>query len=169
MRWARSISWLMPQASLKPSRCSHIDEWDWRRQIEVNMTGVFFCMQLVGRVMANEGGGCMINLASTAGYQKSLPAGIGYVSGKSGMIGMTRQAARELAPYQIRVNAIAAGNINEDDMPAASPQHSLLQRTGSPDDVAQVALFLCSDAADFITGQVITVDGGSRNFEAENL
>ena len=54
-------------------------------------------------------------------------------------------------------------------MPAASPQHSLLQRNGSPDDVAQVALFLCSDAADFITGQVITVDGGSIDFEAENL
>lgn len=146
-----------------------IDEWDWRRQIEVNMTGVFFCMQLVGRVMASEGGGCMINLASTVGYQKSLPAGIGYVTGKSGMIGMTRQAARELAPYQIRVNAIAAGNINEDDMPAASPQHSLLQRNGRPEDIAQVALFLCSDAADFITGQVITVDGGSIDFEVENL
>ena len=95
----------------------YIDEWDWRRQIEVNMTGVFFCMQLVGRVMANEGGGCMINLASAAGYQKSLPAGIGFVSGKSGMIGMTLQAARELARHHIRVNAIAAGNINEDDMP----------------------------------------------------
>lgn len=73
---------------------------------------------------------------------------------------MTRQAASELAPHHIRVNAISTGNIEEPDMPAVDKNQSLLQRTGTPDDVANVALFLVSDAASFITGQTITVDGG---------
>ena len=138
-----------------------IDEWDWRRQIEVNTTGAFFCLQLVGRVMADEGGGRIINLVSTVGYNHSIPAGIPYAASKGSIIAMTRQAARELAPHGIRVNAIAAGNINEDDMPPVAPEDVLLERIGRPDDIANVALFLCSAAADFITGQVIVVDGGS--------
>lgn len=137
-----------------------IDEWDWRRQIEVNTTGTFFCLQLVGRVMADEGGGRIINLVSTAGYPGAISAGIGYVAGKTSIIGMTRQAARELAPKNILVNAIAAGNIREADMPAVKPEQILLNRAGEPEDIAKVALFLCSDAANFITGQVLVVDGG---------
>ena len=137
-----------------------IDEWDWRRQIEVNTIGTFFCVQLVGRVMADEGGGIIINLASTAGNPFPIAEGMGYVAGKSSIIGMTRQAARELAPNNIRVNAICAGNINEPDMPEVKPEHTLLNRIGTPEDIANVALFLCSDAASFITGQTITVDGG---------
>ena len=134
----------------------NIDEWDWRRQIEVNITGAFFCMQLVGRVMADEGGGRIINLTSTVGY----PAAMGYAAGKTSIIGMTRQAARELAPENILVNAIAAGSIREADMPPVKPEQTLLKRVGQPQDIAQVALFLCSDAASFMTGQVLVVDGG---------
>ena len=133
-----------------------VDEWDWRRQLEVNLTGAFFCTQLVGRVMADEGGGRIINLTSTIDY----PAGIGYAAGRSGIIGMTRQAARELASKNILVNAIAAGNIQEDDMPPVKPEHTLLNRAGCPEDIAKAALFLCSDAASFMTGQVLVVDGG---------
>ena len=70
-----------------------IDEWDWRRQIEVNTTGAFFCLQLVGRVMADEGGGRIINLVSTVGYNHSIPAGIPYAASKGSIIAMTRQAA----------------------------------------------------------------------------
>ena len=140
-----------------------IDEWDWRRQIEVNITGTFFCTQLVGRVMADEGGGRIINLAATAGVSGSMPSGVGYVASKSSIAGITRQAARELAPHNIRVNAIATGNIAEDDMPPVQAENVLLQRSGIPHDVAGVALFLCSDAADFMTGQVIVVDGGGRD------
>ena len=137
-----------------------IDEWDWRRQIEVNTIGTFFCMQLVGRVMADEGGGIIINLASTAGNPFPIAESMGYVAGKSSIIGMTRQAAHELAPPNIRVNAICAGNINEPDMPEVQPSQTLINRVGTPEDIANVALFLCSDAASFITGQTITVDGG---------
>ena len=138
-----------------------IDEWDWRRQIDVNITGTFFCTQLVGRVMADEGGGRIINITSTAGYNSTLDAGIVYVAGKSSVIAMTRQAARELAPHNIRVNALAVGNVDEDDMPPVSPETVLLGKVGKPDDVAKATLFLCSNAADFITGQTIVVDGGA--------
>ncbi len=141
-----------------------IDEWDWRRQLEVNITGSFFCMQLVGRVMADEGGGSIVNLSSAAALRSTIPAGIGYLAGKASVSAMTRQAARELAPHQIRVNAIAAGNIAEDDMPPVSPEQTLLGRVGFPEDIANAALFLCSDAAEFITGQVLVVDGGGSLF-----
>lgn len=137
-----------------------IDEWDWRRQIEVNTIGTFFCMQLVGRVMADEGGGIIVNLASTAGHNDYIDEGIGYVAGKTSIIGMTRQASKELAPHNIRINAICAGNINESDMPEVKPEHTLLNRIGTPEDIANVALFLCSDASSFMTGQTITVNGG---------
>lgn len=137
-----------------------IDEWDLRRQIEVNTIGTFFCLQLVGRVMADEGGGIMINLGSSAGQRASLETGIAYIAGKSSIVGMTRQSARELAQYDIRVNAICAGNITEDDMPPVDPALNVLNRAGTPQDIANVALFLCSDASSFITGQAIHVDGG---------
>ena len=140
-----------------------IDEWEWRRQIEVsNTVGTFFCMQLVGRVMADDGGGTIVNLASTAGIGETLGSGIAYVASKSSIVAMTRQAARELAPYGIRVNAIAAGNIEEDDMPPVVRDQVLLGRAGAPQDLAGAALFLCSDAASFMTGQVIVVDGGGK-------
>lgn len=116
----------------------HVDEWNWRRQIEVNITGTFFCTQLVARVMADEGGGGIINLASLDACKASLPAGIGFITGGAGVIGMTRQAARELAPHNIRVNAIAT--------PASD---------ASQEKVAEAALFLCSDAAESVTGQVL--------------
>lgn len=137
-----------------------IDEWDWRRQVEVNITGTFFALQLMSRVMADEGGGVIVNIASTAGHPNPLAQGIGYVSGKAGVIGMTKQAARELAHQGIRVNAVCPGNIDEPDMMLASPLTNAMQRPGTPEEVASVVLFLCSDAARFITGQAINVDGG---------
>lgn len=137
-----------------------LDEWDWRRQLDVNLTGAFFCTQLVGRVMSDDGGGVIVNVASNA-YNGTLPTGTGYIASKAGMVGMTRQVARELAPANVRVNAVCPGNIEEDTMPEASP--NMLGRLGTPDDVAGAVLFLCSDAASFITGQAIIVDGGALN------
>ena len=137
-----------------------IDEWNWRRQLEVNVTGTFFCMQLAARVMADEGGGSIINLTSVEALRSTLPAGIGFMAGKAGVIAMTRQAARELAPHQIRVNAIAAGNFNEDESLPSLPHVPLPKRLGRLAEVSGAALFLCSDAARFITGQVLEVDDG---------
>ena len=121
----------------------HVDEWNWRRQIEVNITGTFFCTQLVARVMADEGGGCVINLASDETSESALPVGIGYVTGSAGVIGMTRQAARELASHNIRVNCITTSCLPEE----------------SKQNVANAALFLCSDAAKHLTGQVLAAGG----------
>ena len=126
-----------------------IDEWNWRRQIDVNITGAFFCMQLVGRVMADEGGGRIVNLASVESKHSSLPAGIGYITGGAGIIGMTRQAARELASYGIRVNCIASKTQGE-----ASPE------------LVDAALFLCSDKAKSCIGQLIVVNDG-RSWRAQ--
>lgn len=114
-----------------------VDEWDWRRQLEVNLGGVFFCMQLAGRVLADEGGGAIINVLPAKALS-ALPAGIGSAAGAAGVIGLTRQAARELKEQHIRVNAIAAGD--------------------RVDSVANLALFLASDAADGISGQVFSSD-----------
>jgi NAD(P)-dependent dehydrogenase (short-subunit alcohol dehydrogenase family) len=138
-----------------------LDEWDWRRLLDVNLTGTFFMCQLTGRVMADEGGGVIVNLASTIGYTGTLPEGIGYASSKAGIIGLTKQAALELAPHNIRVNAICPGSILEDDMPPPDPVRIPLVRMGTPEDVANAVLFLCSDAASFITGQTLIVDGGA--------
>ena len=137
-----------------------IDEWDWRRQIEINLTGTFFCVQLMGRVMADEKGGVIINIASIAGHPNPIAQGASYVASKTGIIGLTKQAAAELAPSNVRVNAICPGFIEEPDMPTHDTIPNAMQRSGTPEEVASVALFLCSDGAKFITGQAIHVDGG---------
>lgn len=139
----------------------NIDEWDWRRQIEVNVVGAFFCTQLVARVMASEGGGSIVHLASTAGNPYTIAQGVGYVAGKAGVVAMTRQAARELAPSGVRVNALLLGHVAEEDMPTTLIPPNALGRMGSVEEAAHVALFLLSDAASFVTGAAIPVDGGS--------
>ena len=85
-----------------------IDEWDWRRQLEVNISGAFFCVQLAGRVMAEEGGGVIVHVLPEQALSP-MPAGIGGVVGASGIVGLTQQAARELAEFDVRVKAIAGG------------------------------------------------------------
>ncbi len=135
------------------------DEWDWRRVMEINLTSAFFVSQLAGRVMADEGGGIIVNVASTAGHPNPIADGVGYVASKAGLIGLTKQTAREFAPLGIRVNAVCPGNIAEGAVPETLPNNAQA-RYGTPDEIASVVLFLCSDAARFITGQAINVDGG---------
>lgn len=137
-----------------------LDEWDWRRLMDVNLTGAFFCSQLLGRVMTDEGGGVIVNIASNAGHHNPLSSGVGYVASKAALIGLTKQCAREYAPLGIRVNAVCPGNI-ADSHTNESPQNPQT-RWGTPEEVASVVLFLCSDASSFITGQAINVDGGEN-------
>lgn len=138
---------------------SGLDEWDWRRILDVNLTGAFFCSQLLGRVMADEGGGVIVNVASTAGHPNPLPDGVGYVASKSALVGLTRQCAREFAPLGIRVNAVCPGNVPDAEAPSHPPANAQ-GRWGTAEEIADVVLFLCSEGARFMTGQAINVDGG---------
>ena len=135
-----------------------LDEWEWERIVNVNMTGAFYLTQLLSRVMSAEGGGVIVNVAAAAGHPNTIPLGAAYVASKSGLIGFTKQTARELAPHGIRVNAVCPANLDDADVPQAE---TALGRPGTADEVANVILFLCSDAASFLTGQALNVDGGA--------
>jgi 3-oxoacyl-[acyl-carrier protein] reductase len=119
--------------------------------------------------MREQGGGAIVNVASIAGRAHGLKDRSAYVASKLGLIGLTREAARELAAYNIRVNAVCPGVI-ETEMTAALRQDEAMMakwlddipqgRLGTPLDVAGLVLFLCSDSAAYLTGQAINVDGG---------
>jgi len=167
--WER-IDILINNAGVEPhASILDLDEWDWRRTIDVNLSGPFFTLQSVGRVMRESGGGVIVNIASIAGRAGGLRDRSAYVASKMGLIGLTREAAREFAPYHIRVNAVCPGVI-ETEMTAALRQDEAmlrkwledipLGRLGAVDDVVSMVLFLCSDEAAYLTGQAINVDGG---------
>ena len=142
---------------------------DWQRTLAVNLTGPFLTIQAAGRCMRAQGGGVMVNISSIAGRAFGLRNRAAYVAAKSGLIGLTREAARELAADHIRVNAVCPGVIAT-EMTAALRQNPEMMakwmdeipqgRLGEPAEVAAVVVFLCSDAARYITGQSINVDGG---------
>jgi NAD(P)-dependent dehydrogenase (short-subunit alcohol dehydrogenase family) len=144
-------------------------EAQWDAVLDVNLKGTFFCSQAVARQLVARGqGGVIISLASGAAFRSS-PRGVHYVSSKAGIVGFTRAAALELARYHIRVNAIAPGTtdtaqprygMSEEELQAVGQQIPL-GRLGTPEDVADLAVFLASEEARHITGQTIHVNGGS--------
>ncbi len=167
--WGR-IDILINNAGVEPhAALLDMDEWDWQRTLDVNLSGAFYLIQTVGRQMRQQGGGCIVNIASIAGRAFGLKDRAAYVASKMGLIGLTREAARELAAYNIRVNAVCPGVI-ETEMTARLRQDKQMMQTwletipqgrlGKPQDVAGLVLFLCSPAAAYITGQAINVDGG---------
>lgn len=167
--WDR-IDILVNNAGVEPhASILEMDEWDWRRSLDVNLTGAFFTIQSVGRVMREQGGGVIVNIASIAGRAHGLKDRSAYVASKMGLIGLTREAARELAAYNIRVNAVCPGVI-ETEMTAALRQNEAMLRRwledipqgrlGQVADVVGLVLFLCSEASAYLTGQAINVDGG---------
>ena len=144
-------------------------EEQWDQVIEVNLKGVFLCTQVVAQVMRVKGYGKIINISSNS--WRGNPGQVNYSAAKAGVIGMTKTAAKELAPMGINVNVIAPALIWTDmikSMPPAIlervnknlPFLVPLNRWGLPEDVANLALFLASDESSFITGQLIYCDGG---------
>jgi 3-oxoacyl-[acyl-carrier protein] reductase len=119
--------------------------------------------------MREQGGGVIVNIASIAGRAHGLKDRGAYVASKMGLIGLTREAARELAAYRIRVNAVCPGVIETEMTAALRQDEAMLHRwladipqgrLGVPEDVVNLVLFLCSDGAAYLTGQAINVDGG---------
>ncbi len=146
------------------------DEGIWEKTVSVNLKGYFFMAQEAAKVMAANGGGKIINIASVAGLSPSPMQGI-YSITKAGVISMTKGMAKELAPHNIRVNAIAPGLtdtkfasilINTKEILDYALERIPLTRYAKPYEMAGAALFLASEASSFATGMVITVDGGSR-------
>ena len=118
-----------------------LDEWDWHRTLDVNLTGAFLLIQSVGRVMRDQGGGVIVNVIPVAG-RAEMPDRGAYVASKFGLAGLTRQAAIELEAHDIRVHAVCTG------LP------ELANSEESHDDVAAAVLALCADES---TGQIINI------------
>jgi len=141
-------------------------EADFDLVLSINLKGVFNCAQAVAPVMIRQGGGVILNATSIVGLDGNFGQ-TNYVASKAGVIGMTKVWARELGRYNIRVNAVAPG-FTATEMVAAMPEKILdgmkartpLGRLGDPRDIANAYLFLASDEASFITGDVLRVDGG---------
>jgi 3-oxoacyl-[acyl-carrier protein] reductase len=139
---------------------------DWDRVMAVNLKSVFLCSQAVAAGMMARGGGRIINMASTAGQSGSL-SGPAYCAAKAGVIGLTKSLAREFAPHNILVNAIAPAMIDTEILYWRTPEQwketldSIpLKRLGDPADLAETAVFLASSGGNFITGTTIDVNGG---------
>jgi 3-oxoacyl-[acyl-carrier protein] reductase len=134
----------------------------WDRMLAVNLKGLFFCCRAAARVMRREGGGHIVNVASVAGLT-GRGSSIGYAATKAGMISVTKSLAMALAP-EIIVNAVAPGFVEtrwtagREEFRARSLAGTPLERVAQPEDVADAILYLAR--TDFVTGQVITVDGG---------
>ena len=139
---------------------------DWKKVLEVNLDGTFYCMQQASKIMVRQRGGKIINIASVVALSGN-PGQANYCASKAGIIGLTKSAALELAPRGITVNAVAPGFI-ETDMTEKLPEDVKkdylsripLGRPGTPEDVANVVVWLASDKASYVTGQVIGVNGG---------
>src|SRR5512139_3065273 len=110
-RWER-IDILINNAGVEPHQpIVQLDEWDWNRTLDVNLKGAFLCSQSAGRMMQKQGGGVIVNIASIAGRAAGLRDRSAYVASKAGLIGFTKECAREFAAYNVRVNAVCPGVI----------------------------------------------------------
>jgi NAD(P)-dependent dehydrogenase (short-subunit alcohol dehydrogenase family) len=168
-QWDR-IDILINNAGVEPHvSLLEMDAWDWQRTLDVNLSGAFYTTQVVARVMREQGGGAIVNIASIAGGAHGLKDRAAYIASKMGLIGFTREAARELAQFNIRINAVCPGliatelafDLTKNYTKVAEwleniPQNLLDQ----PQDVAGLVLFLCSSAASDISGQAINFGGG---------
>jgi NAD(P)-dependent dehydrogenase (short-subunit alcohol dehydrogenase family) len=155
--------------SVKAPTADYTEE-DWDRVMKINLKGVWLCMKYEIRQMLKQGGGSIVNCSSVAGL-RGFPARPAYAASKHGVIGLTKTAAVEYADAGIRINAVCPGWIRTpmvkatiDLNPEVEGQIASMQpigRIGSPKEVAEVVVWLCSDGASFVIGHCLIVDGGS--------
>ncbi|MBR2209841.1 MAG: 2-dehydro-3-deoxy-D-gluconate 5-dehydrogenase KduD [Synergistaceae bacterium] len=143
-------------------------EKNWDDVISMNMKSLFFLSQAAARFMKDHGGGKIINIASMLSFQGGIRV-VSYTASKSGVAGITKLMANELAKYKIQVNAIAPGYIatNNTDALIKDPKRSAeilgripADRWGTPQDLKGAAIFLASSASDYVNGHILAVDGG---------
>jgi 3-oxoacyl-[acyl-carrier protein] reductase len=168
--WA-GIDILVNDAGVFPrSTVLDMDEAMWDRVISVNLKGTFLCSQAAARVLITQGrGGRIVNMVSRAAYT-AYPRGAHYAASKAGILGFTRSLASELGAHRITVNAIAPGTVNTampraagitDEQLFASGQAFPLGRIAEPEDMVPALMFLCGTGGEYMTGQVLHVNGGS--------
>lgn len=139
---------------------------DWREVLETNLSSVFYTCRAVIRPMMRRRSGAIVNISSVVGLHGN-PGQTNYAASKAGVVGFTKALARELGSRGVRANVVAPGYITSrltdeipENMRALMLQNTPLGKFGDPEDVAGAVRFLCSDAAAFITGEVLLVDGG---------
>ncbi|OXS63288.1 3-oxoacyl-[acyl-carrier-protein] reductase [Rossellomorea vietnamensis] len=162
-----SIDILVNNAGItKDNLLMRMKETEWDDVININLKGVFLCTKAVTRQMMKQRSGRIINISSIVGVSGN-PGQANYVAAKSGVIGLTKTTARELAPRGITVNAVAPGFISTDmtdqlpeDVRSEMLKQIPLSRFGNPGDIAKVVTFVASDSASYMTGQTLHIDGG---------
>ena len=158
---------ISPKHQGKKANLWEMDVGEWDRVMAVNIRGAFLCCHYAVPKMIERKGGAIVNVSSLAAKVGSVVTGCHYVISKAGIVGLTKILAREVADYGIRVNAVAPGRIDTpmiwDVPPEVNEQYMKtipLKRLGKPEDVADGILFLLSEAASYITGLVLDVNGG---------
>ena len=156
-------------AEQKPSVTADVTEEEWDRILAINLRGVFLCMRYEIPVMLQGGGGAIVNNSSGAGI-KAFGRGAAYAAAKHGVIGLTKDAALDYASSNIRINAVCPGIVDTEMMQRFTEGTSEgrdrviaqepIGRMGTPDEIAAAVLWLCSDAASFVIGHAMVVDGG---------
>lgn len=143
-----------------------MSEQEWDMVLDTNLKGVFNCTKTVAKLMMRERKGKIVNMASVMGIMGNAGQA-NYSASKGGVIALTKTTAKELGSRGVNVNAVAPGFIQTvmteempEDAKAGIAQQIPLKRLGTPEDVAEVVLFLCTEASSYVTGQVISVDGG---------
>lgn len=140
---------------------------EFEKVIDLNLNSVFICAQAAAKIMKEQGGGVILNTSSMVSLY-GQPAGVSYPASKFAVNGLTKSLARELGKDQIRVNAVAPG-VTRTDMVAALPEEMVkritstipLGRAGEPEEVANAFVFLASDMASYVTGEILSVDGAA--------
>jgi NAD(P)-dependent dehydrogenase (short-subunit alcohol dehydrogenase family) len=176
-RWGRLDVLVAAAGIYSGAPLSDVPLGQWQRLIDINLTGVFLCNQAVAPIMMKQGGGSIINISSMAG-KTSWPGSVEYSASKSGVIGLTRSVAMELAPYGATANAVCPGNTLTEMVKNVAgqvgPREGMtaeewldtrandcpMKRLAQPWEIAGVVAFLASEDSRYITGQAIEVDGG---------